>query len=157
LYESTAKNMSVITDVEKWGNSHRPGFLDIFRILLGVFITYKGLYFITHMLELEMTTQGVNVYFAGVVLSHYVVFAHILAGPLIAVGLFTRIACLVQLPILIGAVFLVNYPKGFLSIAQHMELWLSLIVLIGLIIFMVFGAGRFSIDAKRRREMTLPA
>ncbi|WP_245970326.1 DoxX family protein [Pseudochryseolinea flava] len=145
--------MSVITDVEKWGNSHRPGFLDIFRIVLGVFITYKGLYFITHMQMLETTTSGVNVYFAGAALAHYVVFAHILGGPLIAFGLFTRIASLIQLPILVGAVFLVNYPKGFYSIAQHMELWLSLIVLVGLIVFMIFGAGRYSIDAKRRKEM----
>ena len=145
--------MSVITNVERWGNSHRPGFLDIFRIALGIFITYKGIYFITHMHELEMTTQGVNVWFAGAALAHYVIFAHILAGPLIVFGLFTRIACLIQLPILLGAVIFVNYPKGFLSIGNHMELEISLIVLAGLIVFMIFGAGRYSIDAKRRREM----
>ena len=145
--------MSVITNVEKWGNSHRPGFLDIFRIALGIFITWKGLQFITHMNELEMTTQGVNLWFAGAGIAHYVIFAHILGGPLIAVGLFTRIVCLIQLPILLGAVILVNAPKGFLSVGNHMELEMSLIVLIGLIVFMVFGAGRYSFDAKRRREM----
>jgi putative oxidoreductase len=145
--------MSVITDVERWGNNHRPGFLDVFRIVLGVFITYKGLYFITHMNELEMTTSGVNVWFAGAVLAHYVIFAHIMGGPLITVGLFSRVASALQIPILLGAVFLVNYPKGFLSIAQHMELWLSIVVLVGLVVVMVFGAGRYSIDARRRREM----
>ncbi|WP_333819300.1 DoxX family protein [Ohtaekwangia sp.] len=145
--------MNVITEVEKWGNSHRPDFLDIFRIALGIFITYKGLYFITHMHELEMTASGVNTYFAGATLAHYVVFAHICGGPLIAFGLFTRIVCFLQVPILIGAVFMVNYPKGFLSIGHHMELWLSIVVLVGLIMFMVFGAGRYSIDAKRRKEM----
>jgi len=145
--------MSVITNIERWGNSHRPGFLDILRIALGIFITYKGLYFITHMSELENTTKGVNVWFAGAALAHYVIFAHILCGPLIAVGLFTRIACLIQLPILIGAVFMVNYPRGYLSIGNHMELEISLIVLLALIAFMIFGAGRYSIDAMRRREM----
>jgi putative oxidoreductase len=145
--------MSVITNVERWGNSHRPAFLDIVRIALGVFITYKGLYFITHMNELEMTTSGINTYFAGMYLSHYVIFAHILGGPLIALGLYTRILCLAQLPILIGAVFMVNYPKGYLSIGQHMELWTSLLVLVGLIVLMVFGAGYYSIDAKRRKDL----
>lgn len=145
--------MSVITDVERWGNSHRPGFLDIFRMVLGVFITYKGLHFITHMNELENTTSGINVWFAGAFISHYVIFAHVLAGPLIVAGLFTRIACALQVPILIGAVFLVNYPKGLFSVGNHMELEISLIVLVGLIVFVVFGAGRFSIDAIRRREM----
>jgi putative oxidoreductase len=145
--------MSVITDVERWGNSHRPALLDIARIALGAFITYKGFYFVTHMDDLKMTTSGVNVYFAGLALAHYVVFAHILGGPLIAVGLFTRIACLIQLPILLGAVFMINYPKGYLSIGQHMELWASILVLAGLVILMIFGAGYYSIDAKRRKEM----
>ena len=145
--------MSVITDVERWGNSHRPGFLDVFRIVLGLFLMYKGLYFITHMHELEMTTTGINTYFAGATLAHYVVFAHILGGPMIAFGLYTRIVSFIQLPILIGAVFMVNYPKGFLSLGQHMELWASLVVLAGLVVYIVFGAGRYSIDAKRRREM----
>ena len=145
--------MSIITNVERWGNSHRPGFLDFFRIVLGAFITYKGLYFVVHMDELQMTTSGINVYFAGMTLAHYVVFAHILGGPMIFFGLFTRIVSLIQLPILIGAVFMVNYPKGFLSIGQHMELWVSIVVLAGLLVFMVFGAGRFSIDAKRRKEL----
>jgi putative oxidoreductase len=145
--------MSVITDVERWGDSHRPGFLDIFRMALGVFITYKGLYFITHMNQLENTTAGINVWFAGAFISHYVIFAHILAGPLIVAGLFTRIACLLQIPILIGAVFLVNYPKGLFSLGNHMELEISLLVLVGLVVFVVFGAGKFSIDAIRRREM----
>ncbi|HKZ38949.1 MAG TPA: DoxX family protein [Chryseolinea sp.] len=145
--------MNVIANLERWGNSHRPGFLDLFRFALGAFITYKGFYFITHMSELQMTTSGINVYFAGMTLAHYIVFAHILGGPMIFFGLFTRIVCLAQVPILIGAVFMVNAPKGFLSIGQHMEFWLSIVVLVGLLIFMVFGAGRYSIDAKRRKEM----
>ena len=146
--------MNVVTNIEKWGNSHRPGWLDIFRILLGVFITFKGLFYITHMNDLELTTSGINVYFAGVVLSHYIVFAHILGGPLIVFGLFTRIVSAVQLPILIGAVIFVNLPRGVLSVA-NMELWVSALVLIGLVVFIIFGAGRFSLDEKRRKEMEL--
>jgi len=142
----------IVTGVEKWGNAHRPGWLDIFRIVLGIFITFKGIFFITHMNELEMTTSGINVYFAGVVLAHYIVFAHILGGPLIIFGLFTRIVCLIQLPILIGAIVFVNMPKGFLSVPAA-ELWASILVLVGLIVFMIFGAGRYSLDARRRKEM----
>lgn len=145
--------MSVISNVESWGNSHRPGFLDFFRIVLGIFITYKGLQFITHMDQLKNTTEGINTWFAGAVLAHYVIFAHILGGPMIVAGLFTRMICLLQLPILIGAVVFVNAPKGHLSVGSYMELWLSLLVLVGLIVFIVFGAGRYSLDAKRRREM----
>ena len=144
--------MSVITKIEGWGNSHRPGFLDLFRIALGIFITYKGAVFASNIETLELSIQGSNLLFTGVVISHYVIFAHLLGGPLIAFGVFTRIMCAIQLPILLGAVALVNAPKGFLSVGNHMELEVSLVILTGVLIFMIFGAGKFSIDEKRRQE-----
>lgn len=146
--------MSVVTKIEGWGNSHRPGWLDFFRIVLGVFITFKGFEFMFNMDSLEGTTAGMGAMFSGAAIAHYVIFAHALGGPLIIFGLFTRIVCAIQVPILIGAVVFVNYPKGFLSLGNHMELEISLIVLAGLIIFMVFGAGKFSVDEKRRHPTT---
>jgi putative oxidoreductase len=146
--------MSVITNIEGWGNSHRPGWLDFFRMILGGFITFKGFEFMMNIESLETTTAGLNMMYGGAVLAHYIVFAHALGGPLIFFGLFTRIICLLQLPILIGAVIFVNYPKGFLSIGNHMELEISLFVLAGLIVFMVFGAGKYSVDERRRKDVT---
>jgi len=143
--------MSVITNIEGWGNSHRPGWLDIFRILLGAFITYKGIEFMANMDWLE-SAAGSGTMFTGASIAHYVIFAHVLGGPLIAFGLFTRAMCAIQIPIIIGAIILVNAPKGFLSIGNHMELEISIVVLVGLIVFMIFGAGKFSIDEKRRHD-----
>lgn len=145
--------MSVLSNVESWGNSHRPGFLDIFRIALGIFITYKGLQFITQMDELKNTTAGITNWFAGAALAHYIIFAHILGGPLIIAGLFTRVVCLLQLPILIGAVLFINAPRGHLSLGNYMELWVSVLILTGLIVFIIFGAGKYSLDARRRGEV----
>jgi len=145
--------MSVITNIEGWGNSHRPGWLDIFRIVLGVFITFKGFEFMANIESLKNTTGSIGMLFSGAALAHYIIFAHALGGPLIILGLFTRIMCLIQIPILIGAIVFVNSPKGFLSIGNHMELEISLIILTGLIVFMVFGAGKFSVDEKRRNEV----
>jgi uncharacterized membrane protein YphA (DoxX/SURF4 family) len=142
----------MINQIEGWGNSHRPGFLDFFRIVLGIFITYKGVVFASNIESLEMTVQGLNMAYMGIVLAHYVIFAHLLGGPLIVFGVLTRIMCLIQIPILLGAIILVNAPKGFMSVGNHMELELSIGVLVGLVIFMVFGAGKFSIDEKRRQE-----
>jgi uncharacterized membrane protein YphA (DoxX/SURF4 family) len=103
--------------------------------------------------ELQSTTSGITTWFTGAVLAHYIVFAHILGGPLIIAGLFTRVMCLLQIPILIGAVIFVNAPKGHLSLGNYMELWASVLVLAGLVVFVIFGAGRYSLDARRRREM----
>lgn len=144
--------MNMINKIEGWGNSHRPGFLDIFRIALGIYITYKGFNFLYNIESLKLTIEGINMSFTGVIVAHYVVFAHVLCGPLLTLGLLTRVMCAVQVPILIAAVALVNFPKGFMSVGNHMEFEISLIVLCGLIIFMIFGAGKFSIDEKRRRE-----
>ena len=143
--------MNMITKVEDWGNSHRPGWLDFFRIVLGCYITYKGFAFLNNIENLEMSIQGMNMAYTGTSIAHYVVFAHVLGGPLIALGLLTRIMCAIQLPILIGAVIWINAPKGFMSLGNHMELEISIAVLIGLITFIVFGAGKFSIDEKRRK------
>ena len=144
--------MNVITKIEDWGNSHRPGFLDLFRFILGGYITYKGAMFAQNIENLEMSIEGNNMHFMGVLIAHYVIFAHLLGGPLLAAGLFTRIMCFIQIPILLGAVILVNAPKGFMSIGNHMELEISLVVLAGLVTFMIFGAGKFSVDEKRRQE-----
>ncbi len=57
-----------------------------------------------------------------------------------------------QLPILIGAVFLVNYPKGFLSMGDQMELEVSIVTLVLLIAIAIYGSGRLSIDHMRRKE-----
>ncbi len=144
--------MSTISNIEDWGNSHRPGWLDFFRIVLGVFITVKGFEFMFNIESLKLTAAGMNLAFSGQMLAHYIIFAHALGGPLIAFGLFTRIVCLIQLPILVGAV-LVNFTSGFFADINHMELAMSLITLVGLVTFIVFGAGKFSIDEKRRKEM----
>ncbi len=147
--------MNIITRIEVWGNSHRPGWLDIFRIALGIFITYKGAVFASNIESLEMSIKSVNMQYTGVALAHYVIFAHILGGPLIVFGLLTRIMCLIQLPILLGAVILVNY-QDFMTAGDPLNFEVSLAVLIGLVVFMIFGAGKYSIDEKRRLENAAP-
>jgi putative oxidoreductase len=140
--------MNMVTKIEGWGNSHRPGWLDIFRIALGVFITYKGAMFAMNIEALETSIKGVNMQYVSVGLAHYVIFAHLLGGPLLAFGLWTRLMALIQLPILVGAVIFVNFMQS----GRALELEESLIALVGVVVFMIFGAGKFSIDEKRRRD-----
>ena len=61
--------MNVITKIEDWGNSHRPGFLDYIRFILGGFITYKGAMFAQNIEGLEMSIEGNNMHFMAVVLA----------------------------------------------------------------------------------------
>jgi uncharacterized membrane protein YphA (DoxX/SURF4 family) len=48
--------------------------------------------------------------FALTLLGHYVVFAHLLGGLWLVLGMFTRAACIVQIPILLAAVFVIKMP-----------------------------------------------
>lgn len=144
--------MDFFSKVEKWGNEHRPPGLDFIRIILGVFITYKGMLFTVNIDGLQSLIGEYDLVFASIAIAHYVIFAHVLGGALIVFGLFTRVVVAFQIPILIGAVFLVNYPTGFMSVGNHMELEVSIITLLLLIVLFIFGSGSISIDHMRRKE-----
>jgi len=142
--------MTTIEKIENWGNSHRIAALDYVRIVVGVFITYKGLSFVFNIQDLYGLAASTDVKFVSVMMAHYVLFFHMLGGPLIVLGIFTRVVSALQIPILLGAVFLVNSQKGFLAMGDHMELEVSIITLIAIILFVIFGAGKLSIDEIRR-------
>lgn len=81
----------------------------------------------------------------------YITIAHLTGGLLMAVGLLTRLASLIQIPILIGAVFLIHLKQGLLTVNQSLEL--SVLVLVLLLIYFVFGAGRLSVDSIRKKRI----
>ena len=41
--------MNTLQRFEHWGDTHHPKWLDIIRILLGVFLCYKGIDFLQNM------------------------------------------------------------------------------------------------------------
>ncbi|MTI20595.1 DoxX family protein [Fulvivirga sp. RKSG066] len=147
--------MDPFQKLQSWGDSHRIILLDFLRIVVGAFITFKGVMFIANIDYLRSMTANMDLVFASAGLAHYVIFAHILGGPLLAFGLYTRVMAIIQIPILIGAIFFVNAQQGFLSVGNHMELELSIGVLLALMAFVVFGAGRYSVDHLRRRDEAL--
>jgi uncharacterized membrane protein YphA (DoxX/SURF4 family) len=76
------------------------------------------------------------------ILGHYVIFGHIMGGFMLAVGLLTRFAALIQIPILLGAIVFVNT-----DLTNHFsEILLSIVVLILLIYFAIIGSGPWSLD-----------
>ncbi|WBL42719.1 DoxX family protein [Algoriphagus halophytocola] len=138
--------METITKIETWADAHHPQWIDFLRILLGLFILYKGVLFISNTDALMNLMENKDLQFFNLGLAHYVAFAHLVGGFLIALGLVTRFAILFQLPILLVAVFFVNIDSGFLSVSNNLEFELSLLVLILLIVFLVYGSGKFSLD-----------
>ncbi|MCE7068375.1 DoxX family protein [Dyadobacter sp. CY326] len=136
--------MNMMDKIEHWGDTHHPAWLDMVRIALGVFLFAKGISFISDTTHLSRLVTGLDFHLYTVTAVHYVAFAHIFGGLLIAMGLLTRIMAIIQIPILLTAVFFVNISQGFSYL--NSELWLSMIILILVIAFAIVGSGRYSMD-----------
>ncbi|HMI02696.1 MAG TPA: DoxX family protein [Pedobacter sp.] len=140
--------MTVIQKIEHWGDHHHAKWLDIIRIALGILIFSKGIAIVSNTAALQDLLLQNNVFgFSGLMASaalHIVGFVHLVGGILITIGLVTRFAVVIQIPILLCAVFFVNLSNGFSAL--NSELWLSLMVLFLLILFWVVGSGPYSVD-----------
>ena len=143
--------MNTLERIGQWGDTHHPVWLDIIRIFLGIFLVYTGIIFLENTSSIvSLTGSRLSFgHFALVMISHYVVFAHILGGILLAVGVLTRFGALIQIPILIGAVFLAGSPNGIMEPYSHWAL--ALLVLLLLIYFLIAGNGRLSLNWEEKK------
>lgn len=133
--------MENVKSLNKWANSHTYLPVDLIRIVLGVFLFMKGIWFVTNAQYLQDLISPVDQYGGGMFLLHYIAPAHMIGGIMIVFGLLTRWAIAAQLPILFGAV-LVNSMGG-----MHSEsLILAIVVLLLCIFFLFYGGGKHSAD-----------
>lgn len=133
--------MGTVKNLNKWANAHTYYPLDILRIIVGVFLFWKGISFMTNPVYYSHLIDPIKSFGGGMIIVHYVMIAHILGGIQIVFGLLTRWAILAQLPILIGA-FLVN----FIYEMNVVNLILSILLLCACVFFLVYGSGKHSAD-----------
>ena len=68
---------------------------------------------------------------------------HIGGGFLIIIGLFTRFAAFIQIPVLLGAIFFVTSKRGLFK--AETDFSFSIIILLLVIVFVVEGSGPLSL------------
>jgi len=136
--------MATYRDLVDWISDHREGAIDLVRIYLGIGLFVRGVLFAATPAGPGVLVDLSEFSFASAALVHYVTFAHLVGGLLLAAGLLTRLAALIQIPILVGAVFLVHVQQGLLSADQSLEF--SALVLFLLVVVFVFGGGPWSAD-----------
>jgi|SwirhisoilCB3_FD_contig_21_31747244_length_607_multi_3_in_0_out_0_1 putative oxidoreductase len=125
----------------------QPRWLTILRVALGLILFWKGITFIRDSSDLQLLLQRMSI---GVVdknsqvIAFIITYVNLLGGLFITVGLFTKTSSIIQIPILIGAVFFVNTKNGLNQSTG--ELILSAIVLVLLILFAIKGSGVLSAD-----------
>ena len=124
----------------------------IIRILLGLIIIFKSVTFIyDNALAVEKITRtGIGIFTKNSeILAFVISYLGLLCGLFITIGLFTRIAAIIQIPVLITAVFFVNIH----SIGSNiLEFILSMITLVLLVYFARKGSGPFSADEYLKNE-----
>ena len=124
--------MNYLQRLEFWGEGHHPKYLDILRIAFGIFLFFKGIEFAnnTYLLSQMVGRVSFNSFLQSI-LVHYVLFAHI-------VGM----ACLIQIPILVGALVFGNW-----NMLQHFStILITLLTLVLSIYFMIIGNGPWSLE-----------
>jgi uncharacterized membrane protein YphA (DoxX/SURF4 family) len=147
--------MDILHRFEHWGDAHHPKWLDIIRIVLGLFLCFKGIQFLQNMSDITGPLSSKTSFgsFSIILLSHYVVFAHILGGILMMAGFLTRFACLIQIPIILGAIIFVNLASDVFK--PYSELSLSIFILLLLIYFLIIGNGQWALKLKEEKERTI--
>jgi uncharacterized membrane protein YphA (DoxX/SURF4 family) len=146
--------MDILHRFEYWGDHHHPKWVDIVRIALGVFLVYKGIDFLRNTsLLISLMSSGRDNFgsFLTVFFAHVIPFIHIVGGIMLVLGMFTRFACLIQIPVLIGAiVFIKTANDVFLP---YSELLVTIVVLLLLFYFLIAGNGplAFKIEEEKKR------
>ena len=126
----------------RWQSRHNTIGFDLVRMFMGVALFVRGIIFMQNPETLQELAGDGGTAVSSV--EGYVIWAHLIGGLLLAFGLLTRIAALIQIPILANAVFFVHLEWGFAEPNQSLEL--SVLVLVLLAIIFIYGAGRLSVD-----------
>lgn len=136
--------MGAVHQLEAWSARHNPKWLVVLRAGLGLCLFIKGIQFIHNSILLDQIFAGSTFLNRFSWLSTIIPYIHLLGGALIIAGLFTRLMCLVHIPVLLGAIFFVNMKQGFFS--GGADLPFSILILMFLCFFLVEGGGYFSLD-----------
>src|SRR5262245_35048660 len=134
--------------MDRWADENRGLFFDLIRIYLGIGLFLKAIWFVQHPEFLEaIFSQAGPLSFLPAMVGHFVIVGHLAGGLLLAIGLLTRLAALVQIPILMGALFAVHLP-AVQAEAPRQSVEFSALVLFLLILIFLRGSGPLSVDAR---------
>jgi uncharacterized membrane protein YphA (DoxX/SURF4 family) len=123
----------------------------ILRVALGLSLLVKGIQFVQNNSIIR------NVFSDSLILQNYlwvqtfIPWLNLLGGVFIVIGLFTRFAALVQIPIITGAIIFVNSKHGIYE--GESNVLFSIVLLLLLIFFVIQGSGKPSLDMALRKKL----
>jgi uncharacterized membrane protein YphA (DoxX/SURF4 family) len=129
-----------------WLEANREIAYALIRIYLGIALFVRGWLFMIDPSAFTKLAGAHAVYWWY----SYIVGAHLVGGFLLAIGYFTRLAALLQIPVLFGAVVFIHLEQGLMTVGQSLEL--ATLILFLLVIYFFFGGGSFSFDSKKAKK-----
>ena len=121
-----------------------PAF-DLLRMYLGVGLLIRGVLFIADANTfMELIGGEPGDMLRSTFLLHYVALSHFLGGFMLLAGLLSRVGALIQIPVLMGAVFVEEMNGGLTQGTQGFEI--AALTLFLLVLIFLYGSGRWSSD-----------
>jgi putative oxidoreductase len=135
--------MSLFSKIKDWTESHNPRWLALLRLALGASLILRGVNFLNDTPELEKLINSSALHEYTNLLKHVIPWIHVVGGFLLIIGLFTRFAAFIQIPVLLGAVIFIHSKKSIFT--AEVDLSYSVIILILLVVFVIEGSGQLSL------------
>lgn len=148
--------MKLLNHTDRWDRSDGPNIFDLLRIFLGVVLFSKGLEFIRYHQAVDdiITQSRLLPFIPAHYILLYIVIGHLLCGILILIGIFTRLSCILLLPVLVGA-FIITIQQQNQVLIPYSDLWIVITVNVLLLFFLFEGAGSWSLyDNFRKHDET---
>ncbi|MFM2358293.1 MAG: hypothetical protein RLY16_286 [Bacteroidota bacterium] len=142
--------MSIFTKISAWTASHNPRWLALIRLALGAALLLRGVTFLDNPADLDKLISTTALAGYNNILIHVIPWTHIVGGFLLILGLFTRLAAVLQIPIILGAIIFVHFQKPIFK--MEIDLAYSILLILLLLVFVIEGSGPLSL-AGYFREM----
>ena len=115
------------------------------RMYLGVALFVRGTQFIADANSFfDLVSPDSAARLQSTVLLHYVALTHIFGGFMMTAGLLTRVAALIQVPVLVGALIVSEVHLALNEGSQGFEL--AALTLFLLVLIFLYGPGTWSSD-----------
>lgn len=132
-------------------NRDHPKWILVIRVALGLSLVVKGIQFIQNNTLIREVFRESLILKNYLWLQTFIPWINLLGGVFIAIGLFTRLSVLFQIPILLGAIFFVHAKNGVYQ--GESNLFFSIIILVLLFVFIIQGGGKTSLDRAIKRKL----
>jgi putative oxidoreductase len=134
--------MKIPEHLDLWTN--KGNWLIILRVGLGLSLFFRGISFLRSSILIDQLLAQTFFLKQFGWLSIPIACIHLFCGLLILIGLFTRWAVLLQIPVLIGGLIVTNIQKGVFAFDP--EVGFGFIILLLLLFFFIEGGGPLSFD-----------